>query len=204
MRCRTQWYAAMFTAALLMGCSAEGPMTGIELKGSADHSSIPQCVVYNPVEDEPDTSPAQWESTAASWWAALDENVPDDDTSYLYRNRYGPNPETVTGTVRLDETLGAPPAGATGTIRVRWKVIGNYSLEYPPTMLNVTLLHGSTPISSFGVWPSGNYVTATRSVNLSNLGTFKGFRLRLNADLKPVDFDMIQARVTWANLEVCS
>jgi hypothetical protein len=183
---------------LLAGCADERAVTALDIEEAA----VQQCHIFKPVSDISGSEPVQWESLP--WWQKLDEGVPDDDASYIFRNRYGPDPVNVTGTVRVAAGSNEPTGVSTGTIRVRWKVTGDYSTQYPPTMLNIRVIHGATPIASVGAWPSPNYTTTSYGVYLGDLTNFKGLRLKLDGYLKPAGFGMIQARVTWVELEVCS
>ena len=189
------------TAILLAGCSEEGGLTGLDARPEANLTSqtSSQCAVYKPTGDLWEPAPAHWLSTHGYLWQALDEEVPDDDASYIYRLHYGPDTVSVTGTVGL---YGMPhPPGATGTVRIRWKVMGDYSVEYRPTLLDVRVLSGPDYIGSFSVWPSPNYVTGTRAFYLSEGGAY--YQVKLDGFLKPVGFGIVEARITSLQMEVC-
>ncbi len=140
-------------------------------------------------------------------WSSLDEDTPNDDSDYVFRNRLGLPPTYNEATVELSDPVGNPNSSQEHTVRVRWKVTGNYSTNSPqPTLLFYTLLEGTTPIASGSVSPSGSYSSGSRVLLTSeknSITNYSALRIRLSLQLKPAGAnDQIQGRVTWARLEI--
>jgi hypothetical protein len=167
-----------------------------------------------PNGDWSNTLSMPWEPLSASYpssnpwgmWAQVDEDIPNDDTDYMWRNHSG-DPAVTVAVLDLTDPIGTPSASQIATLKVRWKVLGSYSTTTPmPTLLNYALYEGTRRIGGTSVMPSGGYVTGSYSLGqVGNLGitNWSALRIRLEAILKPANsWEQIQARVTWARLEI--
>lgn len=196
--------AALFTAMFaIAGCAgdATAPRTvrpNFSETDVQDEDLVPESDLSNPGNWEPN----------GSLWAQMDEGSPNDDTDYIYKNRLGLPATTSAATVELTDPVGGTPSSSQAlTLKVRWKVTGNYSTTTPlPTILTYTLLEGTTVIATGSLSPSSSYVTGTRALlqsEINNISNYPALRIKLEATLKPAsDPDQIQARVTWARLEI--
>lgn len=76
-----------------------------------------------------DSNPGVWEPFV-NYWSVLDD-IDNDDTDYIFRNRLGLPPTTNAITVNLSNPVTEPSPSQVHTIKVRWKVVGNYSTLTP-------------------------------------------------------------------------
>lgn len=142
-------------------------------------------------------------------WKELDEDTPDDDLSHIWRVRIGQPPTSSEATVRLSNPVGPrPDPSQAHTLKVRWKVDGNYSTLTPqPTKLIYSLIHGGTVLATKMVFPSGqNYITDSVSVSpLAANQSYDDLEIFFKMDLKPTSPPVdtrIEGRITWARLEI--
>ena len=159
----------------------------------------------NLVPEYPDVSNPGDLEPLGSLWPQLDEDIPNDDVDYVWRNRWGLPPVYAQATVNLTDPVGAPSPSQNHILIVRWKVTGNYSTSSPqPTLLFYELLQGSNRIASKTVFPSGqSYVTDSVGVNGSSITNYAALRIRFSIQLKPASAsDEITGRITWARLEI--
>ena len=140
-----------------------------------------------------------------SLWSQLDEDVPNDDTDYIWRYRSGLPPTNSEASVNLSSPSAIPSPSQTHTLRVRWKVVGNYSNNTPqPTMLTFQLIDVTNGVVGTGTSiPTGNnYIDVSTTANPNLITDYNALRVRLNVQLKPVGTNQIQARITWVRLEI--
>jgi len=138
---------------------------------------------------------------------SLDEDTPNDDTDYIWRYRSGQPPTNSAAEVDLTDPVGDTPSPTqTHTLKVRWKVVGDYSTSTPqPTLLNFKLVDNQNGVIASGTSiPTGNdYITASTGVNVGQISDYRALRIYLNVQLKPLyTSNQIQARITWARLEI--
>jgi hypothetical protein len=188
--------SALFAAILGNGACAKDSVSPGFVKMSNTATLVTETLV--PYEDV--SNPGGFGGTAGSLWASLDDATCNDDVDYVYRNRLGLPPTISQATVRLTTPVGTPSGGF---VKVRWKVIGNYSTFTPyPTSLYYELFQGTTQKAVHTVYPNGSsYVTD--SVSAGGVTGWNGLTIRLTMTLKPASSgDQIQGRVTCARFEV--
>jgi hypothetical protein len=175
----------------------------------------PQAVEFAPgiptfIQDE-NLKPDQDWSNPGGWpspmWSSIDEDTPNDDTDYINKIRTGLPPTVSAGTVELSDPAATPSSSQVHTLKVRWKVIGNYSTSTPqPTLLSYKLLQGDNVIAAGTATPNGSYTTFSKVLLQSEVDSITDYtvlRIKLEVQLKPAsDWDQIEARVTWARLEI--
>lgn len=169
------------------------------------NASLLSCEVLVPDQDY--SNPGNLEPYG-SLWTQLDEATPDDDGSYIWRYRIGQPPTVNEATVSLSDPVGTPTSGQ-ATVTVRWKVVGNYSTLTPqPTKLTYSLMYlGTTVLGTKTIFPSGsNYLTDSFVATIPPNTDYRQLQIKFQLELKPVSPPAdteIQARITWAKLDVC-
>lgn len=180
---------------------AAGPsvelMPGVTSSLLQDENLVPNNDASNPGNLEP----------FGSLWASLDEDIPNDDTDYIWRYRTGQPPTNSAATVDLTSPVGGTPsASQSHKLRVRWKVVGDYSTSTPqPTLLNFKVVDQTNGVIGSGTSiPTGsNYITDSAVVDPSLITDYATLQIYLNVQLKPAfSSNQIQARITWARLEI--
>jgi len=153
------------------------------------------------------SNPGSWSSSPL--WSNMDEATPNDDTDYISRIRIGLPPTNSVAIVNLSDPVGTPSPSQVHTLKVRWKVIGNYSTTTPqPTLLSFRLLAGggTGTIAASAAVPSSSYVTTSYTLiqsEVNSITNYNDLQLYLEAQLKPATgSNQIEARVTWARLEI--
>lgn len=139
-------------------------------------------------------------------WSSLDEDTPNDDTDYVWRIRSGQPPTISAAEVDLTSPVGGTPSPSQAhTLKVRWKVEGNFSTSTPqPTLLNFKVIDPQNGVIANGtsIPTNNNYVTASTSVDSNQITDWNNLRILLSIQLKPSGSSQIEARVTWARLEI--
>jgi hypothetical protein len=178
----------------------------------APNAARPSILVQNedlvPYQDW--SNPGSWGPGTGSLWTTVDEATPNDDTDYMWRDRFGLPPTNSVAILQLTAPVGGTPSPTqVHTLKVRWKVVGNYSTTTPqPTFLFYRLLEGANgPVIAAGsAVPSGSYATTSTVLlqsEVNSITDYNNLQLRLEAQLKPAtQFDQLEARVTWARLEI--
>jgi hypothetical protein len=141
-----------------------------------------------------------------SLWSVVNETVPNDDVNYIWRYRTGLPPTNSEATLRLSAPVGTPSPSQSHTLKVRWKVVGNYSNNTPqPTSLTIQLIDRTNGVVGNGTSiPTGNdYIDVNVSMNTSLITDYANLLVRLNIQLTPAtQYEQIQARITWVRLEI--
>jgi hypothetical protein len=193
---KVSWMALWALLAGLVGdggCAKDTVSPGIE---KVDALSDVWSQILVPWEDV--SNPGGFTSTTGQMWSALDESSCNDDADYILRDRFGLPPTISQATVRITNPVGT----GGGYLKVRWKVIGNYSTFVPnPTSLYYELYSGSTQLAVHTVYPNGsNYVSDSVWANVAN---GNGMTIRLTMTLKPThSYDQIEGRITCAQVEI--
>jgi hypothetical protein len=205
-RARFRVAGLAFLSGLLatIGCAPD-PGSGPLIAPRVANSTLLSCEALVPNQDY--SNPGNLEPFG-SLWAQLDEATPDDDASYIWRYRIGQPPTVNEATVSLSDPVGSPSSGQ-ATLTVRWKVVGNYSTQTPqPTKLTYSLMYlGTTVLGTKTIFPTGSsYVTDSFVVSIPPNTDYRQLQVKFQLELKPMSPPAdteIQARITWATLEVC-
>jgi hypothetical protein len=143
---------------------------------------------------------------SGSLWSTVDEAIPNDDTDYMYRFRTGLPPSNHQAELSLTPPTGTPSPSQSHTLRVRWKVVGDYSNNTPqPTMLTISLIDVANGVimNQISIPTGNNYIDVTLAGNGASITDYNQLRVRLNLWLKPsTAFNQIQARITSVRLEI--
>ena len=195
-----------FFASLLMiiACGRDDTTTSpVQERKSALDAHIQTFIYLVPVSDV--SNPGALEPLN-NLYAQVDESVANDDVDYIWKNRLG-WPFTLShGTVRLSWPIGGQPSPSqVHTIKLRWKVIGNYQTPY--THLEWRLMQlsgaGNTMVYQGSCPASSTYVTCSASFPGNVITDYTNLGIELGVALAPATSgDQIQGRVTWARLEI--